>query len=181
MFGALLGRSGRHRSMPGLCTPAQEKAPEAPGSQKCGSRLWQTHATVWTEDPAKAPELATAPTRRLVSHAGVDATDQASVPAALATAAAGSGGGGRFLLQHIVVSVDQPESFDLQAGDLYPLPPALNRSVVFVRSATDGGERCVAGTDALASGCVTLVDVAAAAAAEVEGKIHRVDPVFGST
>lgn len=164
MFGALLG-STQQRSMPGLCTPAEEKAPDAPRSQKCGSRLWQTHATVWTEDPAKAPELATAPTRRLVSHAGVDATAQASVPAALATAvgAVGSGGGGEFLLQHIVVSVDQPESFDLQVGDLYPpLPPTLNKSVVLVRSATDGGKQCVAGTDAIASGCVTLVDVSAA-------------------
>ena len=102
---------------------------------------------------------------RLVSHAGVDATAQASVPAALATAveAVGSGGGGEFLLQHIVVSVDQPESFDLQVGDLYPpLPPALNNSVVLVRLATDGGKQCVAGTDAVASGCVTLVDLSAA-------------------
>eukprot|EP01047_Picozoa_sp_COSAG01_P100938 COSAG01_NODE_30726_length_610_cov_1.933464_1_plen_79_part_10 len=76
MFGSLLGQG--LRSMPGLCTVAQEKGANAQNAA-CGARLWQTHATVFVEDQDRAPELAKAPTRRLVSHAGVDATDQRSV------------------------------------------------------------------------------------------------------
>jgi hypothetical protein len=99
------------RAMPGLCTLAQETGP-SPDKAPCGARLWQTHATVAPENSERAPELATAPTRRLVSHAGVDATAQSTVTHALDNATA--------LLQHMVVSVDQPESFKLQVGDLYP-------------------------------------------------------------
>ena len=105
MFGSLVG--GSVRAMPGLCTHAQETGPNA-ANASCGARLWQTHATVYPEDATKAPELAVAPTRRLVSHAGVDATDQSSVPEALAAS------DGRHLLSHLVVSVDQPDSFKLQ-------------------------------------------------------------------
>ena len=142
MWGGLLGGV---RAMPGLCTPSQDAHP----TPSCGARLWQTHATVWAEVGARAPELATAPTRRLVSHGGVDATDQSSVPAALAA-------GSPFLLQHLIVSVDQPASFKLRARDLYPLPSG-NSTQLFWRSATDGGRKCVAGADAVASGCVGLV------------------------
>ena len=94
MWGGLLGPGGAGqathpplRAMPGLCTAAQEK--QGP-SASCGARLWQTHATVFAEDAAKAPELATTPTRRLVSHAGVDATAQATVTKALEGGAASS-------------------------------------------------------------------------------------------
>ena len=150
MFGGLLGDDVR--SMPGLCTVTQERGPDA-SNASCGARLWQTHATVFSENSSKAPELATAPTRVLVSHGGVDATEQRSVPAALAHV-----GSARHLLQHLVVSVDQPNSFQLQPIDLYPLP--VNTSGVpvqiFWRSAADGGKPCVAGTDAVASGCVGL-------------------------
>jgi hypothetical protein len=253
MFGGLLGEA-TVRAMPGLCTPAQERSPNAE-KEACGARLWQTHATVFPEVSAKArekhrpslrshimvslmnpdhlprqardrcedrnlnplrffraqaPELATAPTRRLVSHGGVDATDQNTVPAALEASA------GRSLVQHLVVSVDQPSSFSVrktpfwshfilkltilprqardkhrkalktsgvfvqvQARDLYPPPlpaaaPAAATTAaennatsaaaaagataaVFFRSAADGGKQCVAGADAVASGCVGLV------------------------
>ena len=94
---------------------------------------------------------------------GVDATEQQTVPAALA-----SQGASRYLLQHLVVSVDQPDSFTLQAADLYPLPvPAPTSQLaatataappqLFWRSAQDGGRACVKGSDALASGCVSRV------------------------
>ena len=149
MFGALLGEGVR--AMPGLCTPAQEREG---ANASCGARLWQTHATVAPEVSAKAPELATAPTRRLVSHGGIDATDLSTVPSALEASA------GRFLMQHLVVSVDQPSSFSVLARDLYPLPVNSTggaRPNVFFRSAADGGKPCVAGTDAVASGCVGLV------------------------
>jgi hypothetical protein len=145
MFGGLLGGVDA-RSMPGLCTIAQETQPSAENA-RCGARLWQTHATVYPEDPTKAPELATAPTRRLVSHTGVDATEQKALPEALMESK------GRHLLQHLVVSVDQPESFKLQALDLYPLPPPTTQ--IFWRKANDGGAACTAGSDAVASGCVS--------------------------
>ncbi len=147
MFGSLLGDSAG-RAMPGLCTLKQEKQPAAE-SADCGARLWQTHATVYPEDVSRAPELAVVATRRLVSHAGVDATDQRSVPEALAASPG-------HLLQHLIVSVDQPSSFALTLDDLYPMP-ASNSTVVFVREATDGGPSCTPGVDAVESGCVGAV------------------------
>lgn len=135
------------RAMPGLCTLAEED--QGP-SAACGARLWQTHATVFPEDAGRAPELATAPTRRLVSHAGVDATAQATVPASL--------NGSHHALQHLVRSVDLDEPFMLRASDLYPEPNAP--SVVLWRSAADGGPSCVAGADAVSSGCISMAAVA---------------------
>ena len=157
MFAALLNKPGV-RAMPRLCTAEQERGANA-AEADCGARLWQTHATAFPEDAAKAPELATAPTRRIVSHAGVDATEQETLPAALAKADGG------YLLQHLVVSVDQPDSFDLVAADLYPAPVGLGDttsagSVLFWREATDGGRSCVPGADAVVSGCVNMVEVA---------------------
>lgn len=152
-FASLLGNANGTRAMPGLCTPAQEaQGPTA----KCGARLWQTHSTVAVEDASRAPELATAPTRRLVSHSGVDATAQATVPAALADNT------GKYLLQYLVVSVDQPDHFMVQMSDLYPLPISSGGSipakVAFIRPATIEGEtKCTAGKDAMASGCVSIV------------------------
>ena len=83
--------------------------PGRAGRYSGGARLGQTHATVYPEDAARAPELAVAPTRRLVSHAGVDATERRSVPEALAASPG-------HLLQHLVVSVDQPSPFALTLG-----------------------------------------------------------------
>ena len=153
--------------MPGLCTLAQERAgPHA----KCGARLWQTHASVYPELLATAPELAHAPTRRIVSHGGVDATERRSLPDALVAASPA------FLLQYLVVSVDQPDTFHIHGSDLYPpLPVAVGGSTtntaaaaaaaaaasdpnvqVFWREATDGGRPCTTGSDAIMSGCVQL-------------------------
>ena len=145
-FGGLLP-PGTARAMPGLCTVTQEGGPH-PEVAQCGARLWQTHATIYPEDTARAPELVTEPIRRLVSHPGVDATLRRTVPEALA--AAGPRG---YLMQQLVVSVDQHDSFALVAQDLYPAPPA--QSLVFWRPHTDGGPPCVAGADALQSGCVS--------------------------
>ena len=111
-----------------------------------------------------------------MSHAGVDATAQQTVPAALADAAIGAAGGG--LLQYIVVSVDQDAPFTLLDTDLYPQPDRSSGDGdgdgdsdgdgvgvgdsdddsdprMFWRSAADGGKPCVSGSDAVASGCVT--------------------------
>ncbi len=148
MFGGLLG--GKVRSMPRLCTVQQERSQNA-SNEACGARLWQTHATVWLEDKDTAPELASSPTRKMVSHAGTTATDYVNIEAALAAA------DGDFVLQHIVVSVDQPDSFALRPKDLYPQVTRATGFQFFVRDATDGGASCVAGTDAVSSGCVDHV------------------------
>ena len=161
MWGALVhptptATSTQVRAMPYFCTPAQE----AQGANaSCGARLWQTHATIAEENAAMAPELAKAPTRRLVSHSGVDAAAWATVPAALAAAP-------NHLMQHLIVSVDQQEDFIIQVKDLYPLPanvldPASVKHVMY-RSATlsTGGGKgagCTPGADAVASGCVAMV------------------------
>jgi len=167
MFAGLLDNPAL-RAMPGLCTVAQESLPSAAAANaSCGARLWQTHATVYPEDPRRAPELATAPTRRLLSHAGVDATAQRTIPEALTLAPS-------FLLQHLVRSVDQPDSFRVRLSDLYPVPAAHRTTnnptatavalQVLWRVATDGGSKCVAGSDAVASGCIGLVANANASA-----------------
>ena len=52
---------------------------------KAGSRLWGTHSSCVTQDPAIAPELATEPTRRLSGHASIAAMAAMPVPAALAS------------------------------------------------------------------------------------------------
>jgi hypothetical protein len=113
MWGSLVHRdatsaAGPVRQMPYLCTPAQE---DIGATAKCGARLWQTHSTIAEENRSTAPELATAPTRRIVSHSGVDAAAQTTVPAALAA-------NPTHLLQHLVVSVDQAEEFTIQLNDL---------------------------------------------------------------
>ena len=66
--------------------------------------------------------------------------------------------GGRYLLQHLVVSVDQPQPFELIASDLYPRT-RKGQALVFWRQAQDGGGEagaCAAGSDALGGGCVHL-------------------------
>ena len=135
--------------------------------------MWQTHATVAPENTATAPELATMPTRKLVSHAGVDAADQATVYGALASI----GGTRTSLTQHLVVSVDQPEDFLLKVSDLYPLPagardPAASKLVVY-RSAAMGSHsaECASGTDAVATGCVMMTPT-------VAGKAPLDTPLF---
>ena len=90
-----------------------------------------------------APELATAPTRTLVSHGGVDATRVTTVTSSLSSP-----------LQHIVVSVDQNASFVLRRTDLYPA--IAQGATVLWRRASDGGAPCVAGADAVASGCIAV-------------------------
>eukprot|EP00040_Diaphanoeca_grandis_P008597 m.45775 g.45775 ORF g.45775 m.45775 type:complete len:1168 (-) comp20058_c0_seq1:7-3510(-) len=139
------------RQMPGLCTRAQEHQGQ---NASCGSRLWQTHASVAIENNSTAPELATSPTRKIVSHRAVDDTEQASVPNAQAA-------NPMFLMQHLVVSVDQPSEFTLELSDLYPVAPDMfsptSSKVVFHRSATlEGGTTCASGTDAVSSGCISL-------------------------
>ena len=95
---------------------------------------------------------ATAPTRRLVSHSGVDSTLHATVPWSLASSPS------PYLLQHLVVSVDQSDHFALQLSDLYPLPDASKQAQVFYREASiEGASECVAGADAVASGCISVV------------------------
>lgn len=169
MFGSLL-QSGV-RAMPGLCTVAQEGVTNA-AHANCGARLWQTHASVYPEVAATAPELAHAPTRRIVSHGGVDATERRSLPDALVASPA-------FLLQYLVVSVDQPDTFHIHGSDLYPsLLVAVGGSMtntaatiqVFWREATDGGRPCIAGSDAIVSGCVQLA-----------GNISAEQPLFDVT
>ena len=110
-----------------------------------GARLWMTHATVAAEDPA-CPELVTTPTRRLVSHTGVDATRVRTVPAALRSQP--------MLLQWAVVAVDVPSTFGVVAGDLYPSPrgDAVRAETLLVRNWH--GPACIDGADAVASGCV---------------------------
>lgn len=163
MWGSLLKSATAKglRMMPYYCSPAQE----AKGTNaSCGARLWQTHATVAPENKATAPELATIPTRKLVSHAGVDAADQATVYSALASV----GGTGTSLIQHLVVSVDQPDDFMLQVSDLYPLPagardPAASKLIMHRPAAVGSSDstKCTPGTDAVATGCVTLTPTVA--------------------
>lgn len=109
-----------------------------------GARLWATHATVAPEDAALAPELATAPTRRLVSHSAVDATLHQTVPTALAALH-------DYHLQYIVVAVNNTSPWKLSAGDLYPAPPT--GAQLFYRSTQ--APHCVQGTDPVAQGCLT--------------------------
>ena len=158
------GGGGALHAMPGLCTLAQEK--QGP-TASCGARLWQTHATVAAENAAAAPELAAAPTRTLVSHSGVDATRIATVTASLAAAAAAAAATAPpvVLLQHLVVSVDQNASFVLQRADLYPA--IAPDATVLWRSAQDGGAPCVAGSDAVASGCLAVGDTSTGALFDV--------------
>lgn len=176
MWGSLLKDTLTNslRKMPYYCSAAQETQG---ADASCGARLWQTHASVAPENKANAPELATAPTRKLVSHASVDAADQATVPDAMASLGSGSGSGvsnpnpnqnpsGNYLLQHLVVSVDQADNFAVKLSDLYPLPvgsrdPAASK-LIFYRSATLGSsdtenKKCVTGADAVTSGCVSMV------------------------
>lgn len=112
-----------------------------------GARLWHTHATVAREDPTTAPELATAPTRRLVSHMGFSATLHATVPAAVAAQASPA-------LQYVVVAVNNTTPFRLVATDLYPQPPA--GATFLYRSAH--APPCANDTDPLASGCLVAAD-----------------------
>lgn len=113
-----------------------------------GGRLWSTHATVAPENTQQAPELASRPTRRLVSHTGVDLTLHATVPQALANLTAD----GFASLMYVVVAVNSTTSFALQAADLYPAVD-VKQQLVLWRSAN--APVCTNGSDPVASGCVT--------------------------
>lgn len=106
---------------------------------------------MYPEDVGRAPELATAPTRRIVSHGGPDDTVRQTAPAAV-------GNRTDILVQHLVVSVDQPTSFTLQMDDLYPTVGAAAH--ILWRDASDGGRPCTNGSDAIKSGCVVNVSAA---------------------
>lgn len=118
-------------------------------SAHCGAHLWQTTASVGVESAVDAPELTTSPTRRLVSHTSVDDMRYRTVASLYE-------GEGLPLHQHLVVSVDQNDSFWLRRGDFYP--SLANASTVLWRRATDGGSPCVNGTDAVETGCVTVAN-----------------------
>jgi hypothetical protein len=126
MFG---GPAGAARAMPDYPT---------------GARLWATHASVAPEDETTAPELATAPTRRLVSHSAVAASLHRASADALATA-------GPHHLQYMVVAVDVRTSWTLQATDLYPAVPG--GAQLLYRSFH--APACQNGSAAVASGCMT--------------------------
>eukprot|EP00047_Mylnosiga_fluctuans_P019241 m.80440 g.80440 ORF g.80440 m.80440 type:complete len:1055 (+) comp8042_c0_seq1:56-3220(+) len=118
-----------------------------------GARLWMTHATVGIADP-NAPEVASAPTRRLVSHTGVDATLHTTVPGSFQANPDIS-----VVLQWSVVAVDVPTSFPIYASDLYPRPGGLSRDrlgrVLLVRDWHAPG--CVDGAALSNSSCFTEV------------------------
>ena len=110
---------------------------------------------------------ATAPTRRLVSHSGVDSTLYATVPWSLSSSPS------PYLLQHLVVSVDQSDHFALKPSDLYPLPDASKLSQVLYREASiEGASECVEGADAVASGCVSAISGASEELFDVRTSQH---------
>jgi hypothetical protein len=124
-----------------------------------GARAWSTHITC-AEESATAPELATRPTRRLVSHAGYDATLRLRAPDALARLA--SNGGPNPFLMWVVFGMNATGTpFPIVGADLYPLPnptdslavrsfygkPCLNNSDPFRSNGGIGGS---------GSGCLTL-------------------------
>lgn len=115
-----------------------------------GGRLWATHSSVAVENATTAPELATNPTRRLVSHQGVDNTLHQTIANALS--------GTRFFLQYLVVAVDVKTSFVVVDSDLYPTPSAVGQEILFYRGVSQ--KKCVDGQDAVASGCVNAVKAA---------------------
>ena len=97
-----------------------------------------THATVGSEDAVNAPEVTLVPTRRLVSHTGVDAARVRTAPEALwdqvrthAARGAECARQGRasnaagVLLEWLVLSVDVPGTFPMLASDLYPSIPQV--------------------------------------------------------
>ena len=151
-----------------------------------GARLWMTHATVAAEDP-DCPELAASPTRRLVSHTGVDATRVKTVEEALldlnlrklsdrntsiikARSWVGQHthtqnserkerlGRGGFHFQWLIMSVDVPSMFSVLASDLYPSPiSAAMQATSFLYVREWHWPRCMNNTDAIASGCLREV------------------------
>ena len=164
--GLLLNASGAAaRAMPGLCTPEQEKGPNA-DMANCGARLWQTHASVFPEDTAHAPELSRTPTRKLVSHAGVDATAHVTVEAAMAAQP-------RKLVQHLVRSVDQNDAagFHVQLGDLYPAPEGMPSAALFADTATTH-PTSPAATTTSTSTATTTNGIAADAAADSKSDLY---------
>ncbi len=150
MWGSLLKNApdDKQRTMPGLCTKKQE---DQGNTASCGARLWQTHATIGVE-MADAPELATSPTRKLVSHAAFEGTATATAEDYVKN--------NKVLLQHLIVSVDQEDNFVLTRSDLYPRI-GVNRSLVFIRRADFGGGKgtagCMVGADAISTGCVKML------------------------
>ena len=141
-----------------------------PGTES-GARAWGTHITCAQESPY-APEIATSPTRRLVSHAGYDATLRLRVPDALKQlasvargsadagagtgAGAGPGAGTAPFLMWVVVGLNTT-SFHVIGGDLYPLPKTTDH--LAVRSFY--GDPCVNNSDPFmhrgsSRGCLAL-------------------------
>jgi len=109
-----------------------------------GARVYGTHSTVAPEDLA-SPELTKLPTRRLVSHTGMDSALHRTVPAALAAIS-------QHLLQWLVVGVDVSCSFVLNKGDVYP---AVGGNTAVLYRSFHGSSNCRDGADASASGCIT--------------------------
>jgi hypothetical protein len=127
-----------------------------------GPRAYMTHATATYEDP-DAPELATTPTRRIVSHRGLDATRMRTVPQALADLYSEPHQSISSLFQWLVVSVDVEAPFNITSQDLYPRSDQLTGTSegtvteIIVRDFY--GPPCIAGQDPVASGCVRIVPV----------------------
>lgn len=119
-----------------------------PAGVKVGARAWSTHVTCAPESP-DAPEVTKAPTRRLTSHVGYDATLRQRVPDALAMH--------RHAIQWLVVGINTTTvPFGIRRNDLYPLPaPSSHLAVRTFYRAT-----CVTGIDPFAAetdrGCLEL-------------------------
>lgn len=112
-----------------------------------GARAWHTHVTCAPESP-EAPELATRPTRALVSHVGYDATLRLTAPEALKQLPGHH-------LQWIVVGLNTTTvPFAIRGADLYPAatPEQHVASRSFYQPA------CANNTDPFApeSGCLHL-------------------------
>jgi hypothetical protein len=114
-----------------------------------GARAWSTHITCALES-ADAPEIATKPTRRLVSHAGYDATLRLRVPDALKQLATDA----TPFLMWVVFSMNATTTpFDIIGRDLYPLPKTTDH--LAVRSFY--GAPCVNNADPFGEGgCLAL-------------------------
>jgi hypothetical protein len=120
-----------------------------------GARLWMTHATVGVEDP-ECPELTQQPTRRLVSHTGVDATRISTVPEGVKAQPV-------VLLQWIVMAVDVPGAFPVLAADLYPRPSQLASGLGTILLVRDWhGPPCKDGDTLSPSSCLAEINATTA-------------------
>lgn len=114
-----------------------------------GSRAWSTHVTC-AHESADAPEIATTPTRRLVAHAGYDATERLRVPDALAQLE-------RIrepFLMWIVFGMNATTTpFNIVGNDLYPLPKQSDHLAVRSFYST---AKCINNSDPFVGGCLAL-------------------------